>query len=162
VGSSAWRRTELEGSCPNHADPFCFLILCMPGTFPASPRKDQIWAAAAADTLNSNTFSHYIRRYQTKTCPSLLRNAPALLTSWSHATRIYGWHPILFNNITQERVKPRPNLRSSCTHTYHQRRGGNTATSLFAACLLFLILCSRTSSAWDAFRPSLHSNLPSA
>jgi len=43
---------------------------------------------------------------------------------------------IIFNNIAQERVMPRPHLNSSYTHPYHQRGdgyGGNTATRLYGA-----------------------------
>jgi len=64
----------------------------------------------------------------------------------------------------QERVVPRPHLSSSCTEPYHRRRGdyGGIAITDCRGLSHFLILCSSTSSARDAFRPSLHSTLPSA
>jgi len=45
-------------------------------------------------------------------------------------------HPILFNNIAQERIIPRHHLRSSCTHPYLQRKdgyGGTAVTRLYGA-----------------------------
>ena len=49
-----------------------------------------------------------------------------------------------------------PNLHHSCTPRWDRRRGGYGGGPQLphctGACLPFLILCSRTSSAWDAFR----------